>query len=59
MQWQGRVPGTAGGQVVLIVDEAGPMVGTIRMDRDVYEVRYLGDGVHAIMDLDQSAFPRD
>jgi hypothetical protein len=59
VQWQGRVQGAAGGHVILVVDDAGPMVGTIRMDREVYEIRYLGDGVHAITDLDPSAFPRE
>jgi hypothetical protein len=34
-------------------------VATVRRDGQVYEIRYLGDGVHAITDVDTSKFPRD
>jgi hypothetical protein len=58
VQWEGRVPGASLGTVTLIV--AGTvMVGTVRVEREVYEIRYLGDGVHAVVDIDTSAFRRD
>jgi hypothetical protein len=58
VQWEGRVPGASLGTVTLIVDGT-VMAGTVRVDREVYEIRYLGDGVHAVVDIDTSAFRRD
>jgi hypothetical protein len=58
VQWEGRVPGASNGTVTLILDDK-LMIGTVRIDREVYQIRYLGDGVHAVVDIDQSAFPRD
>ena len=58
VQWEGHVPGGLPGSATVIVDD-GLMVGTIRIDRDVYEIRYLGDGVHVVTDVDASKFPRD
>jgi hypothetical protein len=58
VQWEGHVPGASPGTMTLIVDHK-LMVGTIRIGREVYEIGYLGDGVHAVMDIDPSKFPRD
>jgi len=58
VQWEGRVPGASPGTVTLIVDGT-LMVGTLRIDREIYEIRYLGDGVHLVTDIDPSKFPRD
>ena len=58
VQWEGRVRGASNGTVTLIIDDT-LMIGTVRIDREVFEIRYLGDGVHAVTDIDQSAFPRD
>jgi hypothetical protein len=58
VQWDGRVPGAQPGTVTLVVDGA-VMVGTIRVGADVYEIRYLGGGVHVISDVDPSKFPGD
>ena len=58
VQWEGRVPGASPGTATLVID--GPlMVGTIRIGPDVYEIRYLGEGVHVVRDVDLSKFPRD
>ena len=58
LQWEGRVPGATPGTATLVVD--GPvMVGTVRIGHEVYEIRYLGEGVHAVTDVDLSKFPRD
>ena len=35
------------------------MAGNIRFDGKFYEVRPLGDGLHAIREIDQSAFPEE
>ena len=58
MQWEGRVPGASPGTATLVIDGA-VMVGTIRMGHEVYEIRYLGEGVHVVTDVDTSKFPRD
>ena len=58
MQWEGRVPGASPGTVTFVIDGT-VMVGTIRMGREVYEIRYLGEGVHVVTDVDTSKFPRD
>jgi hypothetical protein len=58
VQWEGRVPGPSPGTAILVID-GRIMVGTIRIGQDVYEIRYLADGVHVVTDVDPSKFPRD
>ena len=58
VQWDGRVPGATPGTATLVIDGA-LMVGTVRLGREVYEIRYLGEGVHVVTDVDLSKFPRD
>ena len=58
VQWEGHVPGAPPGTVTLVIDGA-VMVGTIRIGAEVYEIRYLGEGVHVVTDVDPSKFPRD
>jgi hypothetical protein len=58
VQWEGSVAGAAPGTATLVVDGA-VMVGTVRLGRELYEIRYLGQGVHVISDVDASRFPRD
>ena len=58
VQWEGHVPGASPGSVTLVVDGT-LVVGTVRLDRDVYAIGYLGDGIHAVTDVDPSKFPRD
>ena len=58
VQWEGRVQGASPGTATLVIDDA-VMVGTIRIGREVYEIRYLGEGVHVVTDVDPSKFPRD
>lgn len=58
VQWEGRVAGASPGTATLVID--GPvMVGTVRLGPEVYEIRYVGKGVHVIMEVDPSRFPRD
>jgi len=56
VQWIGRVP--PNGKAILIIDDR-LMVGTVTMGREVFQISYLGDGVQAVLDIEQSAFPRD
>ena len=58
VQWEGRVPGASPGTVTLIIGD-GLIVGTLRIDRDVFQIRSLGDGVHGIIDVDPAGFGRD
>jgi hypothetical protein len=58
VQWVGRVKGAGGGEAILVVDDT-LMVGTITISDKVFQIRYLGDGVHAVVAVDQSAFPPD
>jgi hypothetical protein len=58
VQWIGRVDGAPQNTAVLVIDGT-LMVGTVTIDRRVFRISYVGDGVHAIADIDQSAFPRD
>ena len=58
VEWIGHVKDVLNSRVVLVFD-GQLMVGTITMDRDTYRISYLGDGIHAVTDIDQAAFPRD
>jgi hypothetical protein len=58
VQWVGRVQGTPPGTATLVIDDA-LAVGTVTIDRRVFRISYVGDGVHAVAEIDQSAFPRD
>jgi hypothetical protein len=58
MQWIGRVEGRPGGTAILVVD-GSVMVGTVTIDRRSFRIAYLGDGVHTVVEVDQSAFPPD
>ena len=58
VQWIGRVEGAPHGTAILVIDDT-LMVGTVTIDRQVFRISYVGDGVHAVADIDQSAFPRD
>lgn len=58
VEWIGHLTDVPNSRVVLVMD-GKLMVGTITMDRDTYRISYLGDGIHAVTDIDQAAFPRD
>ena len=56
--WIGYLDGIEQSQVTLVVkDEV--MSGNITLSDVFYQVRYMGDGVHAIYRIDQSAFPSE
>jgi hypothetical protein len=52
--WIGDMPN--GGQAILVVQN-GEITGSIRSGTDLYRVAPLGDGVHAVVKVDQSKFP--
>ncbi len=58
VQWEGRIPGPPAGTATLVRD-GDVIVGTIRLDGELYEIRYAGEGVHVIMNVDVSKFPRE
>ena len=56
--WFGHLRGIKDSQVILVVEE-GHMAGNITFDGEMYQVRSIGNGVHAIYEIDQSAFPEE
>ncbi|MCP4541020.1 MAG: hypothetical protein GY832_28120 [Chloroflexi bacterium] len=56
LSWIGHLEGVEYGSVILVVKD-GVMVGSVKMPGALYQVRYVGDGVHAIHEMDSAAFP--
>jgi len=56
--WIGHLKGVEYSQVVLVV-AGGQMAGNITLPGEFYQIRYAGDGVHAIYGIDQSTFPHE
>jgi hypothetical protein len=56
--WVGHVEGAEYGQVTLVFRD-GVLVGEVRASGKLYQVQYVGDGIHAIHEIDQSALPPD
>ena len=56
--WFGHIQGTETSQVTLVV-EREVMVGNIRIRGALYQVRYVGDGTHAIYQINAQAYPPD
>ena len=54
--WIGYIEGVELSEVILVVRD-GIMVGNVRMPGACYQIRHAGDGLHAIREIDQSAFP--
>ena len=54
--WLGYLEGEPYSQVIFVVGD-GVLVGNIIMPGASFQVRYAGNGVHAICEIDQSAFP--
>ena len=54
--WFGRVSEMKHSSVVLTI-ENGNMAGNVTIDGKRYQVRPVGDGVHSVREIDQSAFP--
>ncbi len=58
IRWVGTIDKAAEGKAILVIDDE-LMVGTVTADRRTFQIRYLGDGVHAVADVDSASFPRD
>ncbi len=56
--WLGKIKGIEQSQVTLVVKDQ-VMAGTIMLKRKLYKVRYVGDGVHAILLVNQAAYGLD
>lgn len=56
--WIGRVQGIEPSQVVFVINQ-GQTAGNIAVPGGFYEVRYLGNNIHAVVQIDQSAYPGD
>ncbi len=56
--WFGRIDGAALSQVVLVVED-GVMAGNIMVNGEFYQVRAVGEGIHAVRKIDQSKFPEE
>ncbi len=54
--WFGRIEGVPRSQATLVVD-GDDLVANIVVEGVFYQVRPVGDGVHSIREIDQSAFP--
>jgi hypothetical protein len=54
--WSGRIAESETSQVILAVNQ-GRLAANIAVPPAFYQVRYAGNGVHVIYQIDQSAFP--
>jgi hypothetical protein len=54
--WIGHIDGVAYSQVTLVTGD-GLMAGHIAMPGAIYRVRYAGNGVHAVQEINQAALP--
>jgi hypothetical protein len=56
--WFGSIEGAEHGQVILVV-EHGDMAGNITTKESIFQIRPKGNGVHAIYEINQNAFPEE
>jgi peptidyl-Asp metalloendopeptidase len=56
--WFGRVDGAVLSEVILVVED-GVMAGNIMVNGEFYQVRAVGEGIHAVRKIDQSKFPQE
>jgi hypothetical protein len=56
--WHGRLVDGRTGQATFVSTD-GAVAGTIFTEDSVFEVNYVGDGVHEVIELDPMAFPTD
>ncbi len=58
LSWMGRLEGVEYSSVALVVRD-GMMLGSVNMPGALYQIRYAGDGVHIIHEMNSAAFPRE
>ena len=56
--WFGRVRGSAISEVILVVEDS-VMAGNVLVDGEMYQIRAVNGGIHAIRKIDQSRFPEE
>ena len=56
--WLGHLAGEPHSQVIFVVGD-GVLVGNIILPDASFQVRYAGNSVHAVSEIDQSAFPSE
>jgi hypothetical protein len=56
LSWIGHLQGVERGQVTLVIGD-GIVAGNISLPGAFYQVRYAGNGLHAVYEIDQSGFP--
>lgn len=57
--WVGHVEGYEMSDVVLTVSGGDLMMGVVTVEDKNYQVKYVGGGLHAINEIDQSGYPAD
>jgi hypothetical protein len=55
--WFGEIVGKKGWVTLSAVEDV--LVGNIRMGSESYEIRYAGDGIHTVNEIDTSALPEE
>lgn len=56
--WQGRIEGVPESTVTLVRFD-GVLAGNVRAGDRYFQIRYMGDGVHSVRQIDDSLFPDD
>jgi len=56
--WLGHLSGELYSQVILVVGD-GALVGNVTTPDALFQVRYAGNGVHAVTEIDPSVFPSE
>lgn len=54
--WIGHISGATYSEVVLAYRN-GVLIGDIRVEQNLYQIRYIKDDIHAVQEVDQTAFP--
>jgi hypothetical protein len=54
--WNGQVQGVPMSQVTLVAED-GVLVGNVRQQGQMYAIRFVGNGTHAIYQLNQALYP--
>jgi peptidyl-Asp metalloendopeptidase len=56
--WQGGLEGTPGSEVTLVMKN-GLLVGNVSFPGGRFQIRFLGDGIHRIREVDPGGYPKE
>lgn len=59
ISWLGYLDGVDESTVAMVVNQDGVITGSVNMPDGSYTIRYAGDGIHSIAEVDHSQFPPD